>query len=241
MNSFRFIERGIKAEIERQRKIIEGGGEVTQETLHYDPASGAISSLRSKEEAHDYRYFPEPDLLPVAIDEQMLAAAREAMSELPAERAARFEAELELSADSAQQLAFRSELGDYFEAALAAGRRSARARAGARELGQRRSARAARRRRGPGRLARRAGRARRARRPRREQADQRRRRAPGARQADRRGRRAGARSSRQKGSPRSAGATSSPRSSPPRLPRTLMPPSACAAGTRRRSGRSSAP
>ena len=120
MNSFRFIERGIKAEIERQRKVIEGGGEVTQETLHYDPASGAISSLRSKEEAHDYRYFPEPDLLPVAIDEQMLAAAREAMSELPAERAERFEAELQLSADSAQQLAFRSELGDYFEAALAA-------------------------------------------------------------------------------------------------------------------------
>jgi aspartyl-tRNA(Asn)/glutamyl-tRNA(Gln) amidotransferase subunit B len=120
MNSFRFIERGIKAEIERQRKVIEGGGEVTQETLHYDPGTGAISSLRSKEEAHDYRYFPEPDLLPVQIDEQMLAAARGAMSELPAERAARFEAELSLSADSAQQLAFRSELGDYFEAALAA-------------------------------------------------------------------------------------------------------------------------
>jgi aspartyl-tRNA(Asn)/glutamyl-tRNA(Gln) amidotransferase subunit B len=119
MNSFRFIERGIKAEIERQRKVIEGGGEVTQETLHYDPGTGAISSLRSKEEAHDYRYFPEPDLLPVQIDERMLAAAREAMSELPADRAARFEAELKLSADSAQQLAFRAELGDYFEAALA--------------------------------------------------------------------------------------------------------------------------
>ena len=72
MNSFRFIERGIKAEIERQRKVIEGGDQVTQETLHYDPGSGAISSLRSKEEAHDYRYFPEPDLLPVQIDEQML-------------------------------------------------------------------------------------------------------------------------------------------------------------------------
>jgi aspartyl-tRNA(Asn)/glutamyl-tRNA(Gln) amidotransferase subunit B len=120
MNSFRFIERGIKAEIERQRKVIEAGDEVTQETLHYDPGTGAISSLRSKEEAHDYRYFPEPDLLPVAIDEQMLAAASEAMSELPAERAARFEAELKLSPDSAQQLAFRSELGDYFEAALTA-------------------------------------------------------------------------------------------------------------------------
>jgi aspartyl-tRNA(Asn)/glutamyl-tRNA(Gln) amidotransferase subunit B len=120
MNSFRFIERGIKAEIERQRKLLEDGGQVVQETLHFDPGSGAISSLRSKEEAHDYRYFPEPDLLPVAIDEQMLSDAREAMSELPAARAERFERELELSADSAQQLAFRNELGDYFEAALAA-------------------------------------------------------------------------------------------------------------------------
>jgi aspartyl-tRNA(Asn)/glutamyl-tRNA(Gln) amidotransferase subunit B len=124
MNSFRFIERGIKAEIERQRKIIEGGGQVTQETLHFDPASGAISSLRSKEEAHDYRYFPEPDLLPVAIDEGMLTAAREAMSELPADRAARFEQELQLTAESAQLLAFRSELGDYFEHALASGAES---------------------------------------------------------------------------------------------------------------------
>jgi aspartyl-tRNA(Asn)/glutamyl-tRNA(Gln) amidotransferase subunit B len=121
MNSFRFIERGIKAEVERQRAIIEGGGEVVQETLHFDPASGAISSLRSKEEAHDYRYFPEPDLLPVAIDEQMLAAAREDMSELPAARAERLQRELSLTAESAQLLAFRSELGDYFEAALAAG------------------------------------------------------------------------------------------------------------------------
>jgi aspartyl-tRNA(Asn)/glutamyl-tRNA(Gln) amidotransferase subunit B len=120
MNSFRFIERGIKAEVERQRAIIEGGGEVAQETLHYDPASGAISSLRSKEEAHDYRYFPEPDLIPVTIDEAKLEAAREAMSELPADRAKRFEEALGLSAESAQLLAFRSELGDYFEAALAA-------------------------------------------------------------------------------------------------------------------------
>jgi aspartyl-tRNA(Asn)/glutamyl-tRNA(Gln) amidotransferase subunit B len=120
MNSFRFIERGIKAEVERQRAIIEGGGQVVQETLHFDPHSGAISSLRSKEEAHDYRYFPEPDLLPVAIDEGMLEAARADMSELPADRAARFERELSLTAESAQLLAFRSELGDYFEQALAA-------------------------------------------------------------------------------------------------------------------------
>ena len=120
MNSFRFIERGIKAEVERQRAIIEGGGQVVQETLHFDPNSGAISSLRSKEEAHDYRYFPEPDLLPVAIGEQMLEAARAGMSELPAARPERFEHELGLTAESAQLLAFRSELGDYFEQALAA-------------------------------------------------------------------------------------------------------------------------
>ena len=121
MNSFRFIERGIRAEIARQRRILEGGGQVVQETLHFDPASEHITSLRSKEEAHDYRYFPEPDLLPVAIDEHMLAAAQAAMSELPAERAVRFERELGLSAESAQLLAFRAELGDYLEAALAAG------------------------------------------------------------------------------------------------------------------------
>jgi aspartyl-tRNA(Asn)/glutamyl-tRNA(Gln) amidotransferase subunit B len=118
MNSFRFIERGIKAEIARQEKILQGGGQVIQETLHFDPASGAISSLRSKEEAHDYRYFPEPDLLPVAIDQQMIDAARADMVELPAARAARYENELSLSPDSAQMLAFRSELGGFFEAAL---------------------------------------------------------------------------------------------------------------------------
>ncbi len=121
MNSFRFIERGIRAEIARQEKILQGGGQVTQETLHFDPSSGAITSLRSKEEAHDYRYFPEPDLLPVAIDQHMIDAARADMTELPAARAERFERELGLSGESAQILAFRAELGDYFEAALAAG------------------------------------------------------------------------------------------------------------------------
>jgi aspartyl-tRNA(Asn)/glutamyl-tRNA(Gln) amidotransferase subunit B len=121
MNSFRFIERGIRAEIARQQRILAGGGHVVQETLHFDPASGAITSLRSKEEAHDYRYFPEPDLLPVAIDQPMIDAARADMSELPAARAQRLARDHGLSADSAQLLAFRAELGDYFEAALAAG------------------------------------------------------------------------------------------------------------------------
>ncbi len=120
MNSFRFIERGIRAEIARQEKILRRGEQITQETLHYDPASGAITSLRSKEEAHDYRYFPEPDLAPVAIDQQMIDSARAAMSELPADRAERLQSELAISAESAHTLAFRGELGDYFEAALGA-------------------------------------------------------------------------------------------------------------------------
>jgi aspartyl-tRNA(Asn)/glutamyl-tRNA(Gln) amidotransferase subunit B len=119
MNSFRFIERGIRAEIARQEEILSGGGRVFQETLHFDPASGRITSLRSKEEAHDYRYFPEPDLVPVAVDRSMLDAARAVMPELPMARAERFEA-LGLSGDSARLLAFRAELGDYFEQALAA-------------------------------------------------------------------------------------------------------------------------
>jgi aspartyl-tRNA(Asn)/glutamyl-tRNA(Gln) amidotransferase subunit B len=121
MNSFRFIERGIRAEIARQEQILLAGEQVVQETLHFDPASGAITSLRSKEEAHDYRYFPEPDLLPVRIEAEMVAAAQAAMSELPADRAERLQREHALSAESAQALAFRPELGDYFERALAAG------------------------------------------------------------------------------------------------------------------------
>ncbi|MGD1050496.1 MAG: Asp-tRNA(Asn)/Glu-tRNA(Gln) amidotransferase subunit GatB [Solirubrobacteraceae bacterium] len=120
MNSFRYLERGVEAEIERQRALIEAGEEVVQETLHFDPASGAITSLRSKEEAQDYRYFPEPDLVPIATTEAMLEAARAAMAELPAARAERFERELGLNADRAHQLAFRGELGDFYERALAA-------------------------------------------------------------------------------------------------------------------------
>jgi aspartyl-tRNA(Asn)/glutamyl-tRNA(Gln) amidotransferase subunit B len=119
MNSFRFIERGIRTEIARQEKILLGGGQVVQETLHFDPGSAAITSLRSKEQAHDYRYFPEPDLVPVAIEGAMLESAQAAMTELPAARAERLQREHGLSADSAQMLAFRAEFGDYFEAALA--------------------------------------------------------------------------------------------------------------------------
>jgi aspartyl-tRNA(Asn)/glutamyl-tRNA(Gln) amidotransferase subunit B len=120
MNSFAFIEQGIRAEVARQEEIVRGGGHVVQETLHFDPRTGSITSLRSKEEAHDYRYFPEPDLVPIAITEAMLSEARAALPELPVARAARYEADLGLSADSARLLAFRPEHAAYFEAAAAA-------------------------------------------------------------------------------------------------------------------------
>jgi aspartyl-tRNA(Asn)/glutamyl-tRNA(Gln) amidotransferase subunit B len=119
MNSFRFLERGLEAEIARQEEILRGGGEVEQDTLHFDPRTGSLTALRSKEYAHDYRYFPEPDLVPLAPTEQMLKRARDALPELPARRAERFERELGLPADTAKLLAFRGELGDYFEEALA--------------------------------------------------------------------------------------------------------------------------
>jgi aspartyl-tRNA(Asn)/glutamyl-tRNA(Gln) amidotransferase subunit B len=119
MNSFRFIERGIRAEAARQEAILRAGGTVEQETLHFDPRTEAITSLRSKEDAHDYRYFPEPDLTPVAISAEMLDRAKAALPELPLARAGRFERDLGLSAESARLLAFRTELGDYFEAAIA--------------------------------------------------------------------------------------------------------------------------
>ncbi len=120
MNSFRFLERGVKAEIERQIGLLETGGAVVQETLHFDPSSGQLTPLRSKEEAHDYRYFPEPDLVPLVATEEMVSAARAALPELPADRAERFQRELGLSDESARLLAFRTELGDYYERALRA-------------------------------------------------------------------------------------------------------------------------
>ena len=121
MNSFRFLERGIEAELERQIGLLEAGEAVVQETLHFDPRSGALTPLRSKEYAHDYRYLPEPDLAPVAPTEEMLRAAREALPELPAAREARYRDELGVPDAVAAQLAADAELGAYFERAVAAG------------------------------------------------------------------------------------------------------------------------
>jgi aspartyl-tRNA(Asn)/glutamyl-tRNA(Gln) amidotransferase subunit B len=120
MNSFAFLEQGIRAEIARQTALVEAGEAVTQETLHFDPRTGSLSSLRSKEEAHDYRYFPEPDLVPVVVTEQMLGTARVQLPELPADRIARYETELGLPADVARTLTWRPERAAFFEAAVAA-------------------------------------------------------------------------------------------------------------------------
>ncbi len=117
MNSFRFLERGIEAELERQRALIEAGEKVEQETLHFHPEDGSLHPLRSKEEAHDYRYFPEPDLVAIVPTEAMLREARESLPELPAQRQSRYEAELGLAADVAALLAADPETAEYFEAA----------------------------------------------------------------------------------------------------------------------------
>jgi aspartyl-tRNA(Asn)/glutamyl-tRNA(Gln) amidotransferase subunit B len=120
MNSFRFLQRGVEAELERQRRLIEAGGTVTQETLHFDPASGSLTSLRSKEEAHDYRYFPEPDLVPLAPTEEMLREARQALPELPEARTERYVEELGLAEDIATLLASNPEFAEFFEEACRA-------------------------------------------------------------------------------------------------------------------------
>ncbi len=121
MNSFRFLERGVAAEIERQVALVESGEEVEQETLHFDPRSGELTPLRSKEQAHDYRYFPEPDLVPLVPTAEMIAEARDALPELPAARRERYGEELGLAENDARQLAFDAELGAYVEAVLEAG------------------------------------------------------------------------------------------------------------------------
>jgi aspartyl-tRNA(Asn)/glutamyl-tRNA(Gln) amidotransferase subunit B len=121
MNSFAFLEAGVNAEIARQVTILESGEAVEQATLHYDPRSGRITTLRSKEEAHDYRYFPEPDLVPIVPTAEMLEAARAALPELPAERIERFVGQHGLSEDQAHTLVWRPQRADFFEAAVSAG------------------------------------------------------------------------------------------------------------------------
>ena len=119
INSFRFVEEGIAAEIERQAELIDGGGTVLQATMAYDPATGRTRVLRLKEDANDYRYFPDPDLIPLSISPERIEAVRAQLPELPDAKRARFDTELGLSSQDATQLAAARGLADFFEAALA--------------------------------------------------------------------------------------------------------------------------
>ena len=118
INSFRYVEKAIQYEVARQIELIESGGKVIQETRLWDPDKGETRSMRSKEEANDYRYFPDPDLLPVEIDEAYIEAVRAALQELPDAKAARFVAEYGLSAYDALVLTASRDLADYYEAVV---------------------------------------------------------------------------------------------------------------------------
>ena len=118
INSFRFIEKAIKGEIERQIDILEDGGRIVQETRLYDADKDETRSMRSKEEANDYRYFPCPDLLPIVIDDDYIEAIRNALPELPAARQTRFVETYQLSEYDAGVLSAYKPLSDYFETAV---------------------------------------------------------------------------------------------------------------------------
>jgi aspartyl-tRNA(Asn)/glutamyl-tRNA(Gln) amidotransferase subunit B len=115
INSFRYVEKAINYEVARQIDVIEGGGKVVQETRLWDPDKGETRSMRSKEEANDYRYFPDPDLLPVEIDAATIASIKATLPELPDEKAARFVSSLRLSDYDAGVLTSSKELGAYYE------------------------------------------------------------------------------------------------------------------------------
>jgi aspartyl-tRNA(Asn)/glutamyl-tRNA(Gln) amidotransferase subunit B len=118
MNSFRNVQRALEYEIRRQRDILLDGGEVVQETLLWDAEQNVTNSMRGKEEAHDYRYFPDPDLIPVVIDEEWIENMRKSLPELPDERKQRFISALGLPEYDADVLTSARDLADYFEAAL---------------------------------------------------------------------------------------------------------------------------
>jgi aspartyl-tRNA(Asn)/glutamyl-tRNA(Gln) amidotransferase subunit B len=120
MNSFRFLKQAVDFEVRRQVGLVESGQKVVQETRLYDPARGETRSMRSKEEAHDYRYFPEPDLPPVRVDEALVARVRATLPELPRARATRYQQALGLPAKDAGVLVGDAALADFFDATLAA-------------------------------------------------------------------------------------------------------------------------
>ncbi len=125
INSFKFLERAINLEVERQQDILEEGGEVVQETRLYDAVKNETRSMRSKEEANDYRYFPDPDLLPIEISDELLEQIKSELPELPQEKKARFINELGLNDYDAEVLTSQKALADYFEIMLENNRNNA--------------------------------------------------------------------------------------------------------------------
>jgi aspartyl-tRNA(Asn)/glutamyl-tRNA(Gln) amidotransferase subunit B len=119
MNSFRNVERALEFEIRRQVELIEDGGKVVQETRLWDAAAGVTLSMRGKEEAHDYRYFPDPDLLPLIVDEEWVEKLQTTIPELPAEKVARFESAYAIGRYDAEILSGSRKLADFFEASAA--------------------------------------------------------------------------------------------------------------------------
>jgi aspartyl-tRNA(Asn)/glutamyl-tRNA(Gln) amidotransferase subunit B len=119
VNSFKFVEQSLVFEIERQSRILDGGGEITYDTLQWDPGRGEARIMRTKERDHDYRYFPEPDLLVLRTTESMVAAAAEALPELPDSRKGRFIGQYGLSPQDASALTATREVADYFERVVA--------------------------------------------------------------------------------------------------------------------------
>jgi aspartyl-tRNA(Asn)/glutamyl-tRNA(Gln) amidotransferase subunit B len=120
LNSFRFLQQAIEYEVRRQVALIEDGGTVAQETRLYDPDRGETRSMRSKEDAQDYRYFPDPDLPPLVVDDKWIDDVRGALPELPEAMKARFEAQYGLAPYDARTLAGSRELAEYFETTVAA-------------------------------------------------------------------------------------------------------------------------
>jgi aspartyl-tRNA(Asn)/glutamyl-tRNA(Gln) amidotransferase subunit B len=118
INSFKFIEKAINFEIKRQIKILENGEKVTQETRLYDSSKDETRPMRSKEFANDYRYFPEPDLLPVVISDEEITKIRDEFPELPKDKEIRYQKQFGLSAYDAQIIASSKSMADFFEAAL---------------------------------------------------------------------------------------------------------------------------
>ncbi|MCK5227198.1 MAG: Asp-tRNA(Asn)/Glu-tRNA(Gln) amidotransferase subunit GatB [Desulfobulbaceae bacterium] len=117
MNSFRNVQRALEYEERRQRDILLEGGKIIQETLLWDPDKNVTNSMRGKEEAHDYRYFPDPDLVPVVIDDTWIDSVKKSLPELPEERKNRFIHEFDLPEYDAEILTSEKELADYFESA----------------------------------------------------------------------------------------------------------------------------